>query len=336
MGYNGRGDESLEKILELLKAHQDSFVSGEELARIAGMTRAGIWKQIEGLREAGYIIESSTRKGYCLSSRSDALSPLEIRHNLPTRRFGQVVYCQHEVDSTNAWGRRLAETGAPEGTVLVAERQTLGRGRMGRSWSSIAGRGLSFSFILRPRLSAAELAVIMILTAVCMARAVERVTGIGLAIKWPNDLMHEGRKLTGILAEMKGEMDLVQYLVIGVGLNVNHELSDFPAELADRAGSLRMIAGKPFLRSALLREFLVEFEKAYDGIAAGSLAAVIADARAHSATLGRRVTINQGFGKILTGQAEDLDQDGSLWLRTDSGELLRVNSGELIADFKED
>lgn len=320
----------METIMRILKENPGKYISGEELAKISGMTRAGIWKQIVQLRENGYQIDSSPRKGYRLMGITSSLHPLEIRESLASKVFGQVVYYQAEVDSTNRWAKSLAEKGAPEGTVVVAESQSRGRGRMGRSWASALGLGLWFSLILRPKISASNLACITILTAVVMARAIRAVTGIQIYIKWPNDLIYEERKLGGILAEISGEMDQVNYLVLGVGINVNHTGSDFPPELADRAISLRLIKEGEISRVRILQLFLQEFEQAYFSITQTGLQDVVDYAKQYSATLGKQVTINQGFGRVLSGQAVDLEQDGSLWLKEPGGELIKIFSGDLV------
>ncbi len=323
----------MEKILEVLLANPGRYVSGEALAKSAGLTRAAIWKQIEQLRALGYIIDSAPRKGYLLTGPADTLLPTEVQRGLDTTRFGRTVLYQNEVDSTNAWGRRLAENGAAEGTVVVAETQAAGRGRMGRSWNSLPGKGLWFSLILRPALSAAELSGIMTVSAVCMAKAINQVAATQPQIKWPNDLLLQGRKVTGILAELKGELDLVNYVILGIGVNVNHTLADFPAELRDKAGSLAATVNRPVSRAALLRRFLSEFETVYLQLHAGTgLADVIAYAREHSATVGQPVTVSQGYGRTISGTALDLDNDGSLLLRRANGDLVRLNSGELIAN----
>jgi BirA family biotin operon repressor/biotin-[acetyl-CoA-carboxylase] ligase len=320
----------LERILQILKAHQGEFVSGERLAEAAGITRAAIWKQIRQLREFGYLIESLPRRGYNLLDSTQALHPYELKTGLATRVFGQVIDYHETVDSTNLRAKRLARQGAAEGTVVVAERQNQGRGRLGRGWASRAGQGLWLSLILRPRVGTAELAVITLLTAVTMARAIKRATGIQVRIKWPNDLLYEDAKLAGILAELNGELDRVNYLIVGIGLNVNHLAEDFPPELAGRATSLRQIGGVPVDRKVVFRHFLAEFEKEYARLGTKALAGIIDYACEYSATLGRQVTVSQGFDRTLTGKAVDLDHDGSLWLETAAGERVRVFSGEII------
>jgi BirA family biotin operon repressor/biotin-[acetyl-CoA-carboxylase] ligase len=320
----------MERILQILKENRGNYVSGEHLARQAGITRAAIWKRIRQLREAGYLIESSPRRGYKLMDSTSALYPLEIKADLGTKIIGQTIDYQEEIGSTNIRAKTLATQGAPEGTVVIAERQTMGKGRMGRTWSAEPGLGLWVSLILRPRVGAAQLAVITILTAVAMCRAVKDITGIQLQVKWPNDLLYSGRKLVGILAELNGEVDRVNYLILGIGLNVNHSAADFPPELTDKATSLRMIREEPQDRKLILQGFLREFETEYLRLGTGQLTELIDYARANSATLGRRVTINQGFGRMVTGKAVDLDWDGSLWLEDPSGQRIKVYSGEII------
>jgi BirA family biotin operon repressor/biotin-[acetyl-CoA-carboxylase] ligase len=320
----------MEKVLRILKANRGNYVSGEYLARQTGITRAAIWKQIRQLREAGYLIESTPRRGYKLTESTTALYPLEIKAGLGTEIIGQVIDYQEEIGSTNGRAKALATQGAPEGTVVIAERQTLGRGRMGRTWSSEPGLGLWVSLILRPRVGTAQLAVITILAAVAMSRAVRRVTGIQLQVKWPNDLLYEGRKLVGILAELNGEVERVNYLILGIGLNVNHLPDNFPPELSGKATSLRMIRKEPLDRKPILQEFLREFETEYLRLGTGQLTELIDYARENSATLGRQVAINQGFGRMVAGKAVDLDWDGSLWLEDPSGQRIKVYSGEII------
>ena len=323
----------MERIIKVLKDCRGKWVSGEELARLSGITRAGIWKRINQLREMGYRIESASRKGYCLVGIPD-LSPFEIRDGLKTQRFGRDIHYQDEVDSTNRLAKRLAVDGAREGTLVLAESQTQGRGRLGRSWVSTRGKGLWFSLILRPKISAADLAGMTILTAVSMAKAIYNTVGIRALIKWPNDLVYQDRKLAGILAEVNGEADLVNYLIIGLGLNVNQEEDDFPPELRPSAISLRMIHGYELSRRPILQEFLSIFEGNYAALSNGGLAEIIEYAKSYSATLGKVVRVNQGYHRTVTGEAVDLDCDGSLWLKESSGELLRIYAGEIIENME--
>ena len=323
----------MEAILSRLKADFGQYVSGEELAKIAGMTRAGIWKYIEQLRSRGYEIESAPHRGYRLTRLTPFLYPDEIHDGLKTKFFGSTIDFQFEVDSTNVRARALAVQGAAEGTVVLAEYQSGGKGRLGRNWNSPPGQGLWVSLVLRPKLPMAELAGINLLTAVAMSRAIREVTGVQIDIKWPNDLVYHGRKLAGILAEVSGEMDRIHYLIVGIGVNVHQSVADFPPELSDRAASLRMILDVVPSRKELLQAFLSHFEQAYLKLSESGLGDVISYARQHSATLGRMVKINRGFGSAVTGEALDLAPDGSLLLRTDDG-VITLHAGEIIETVK--
>ncbi len=320
----------MEKLLNILKQNRGSFVSGEVLAKSAGITRAGIWKQIEQLRKFGYRIDSAPRKGYCLREAVPVLHPFELKENLKTLVFGRKIYYRREVDSTNNWARVAASQGEAEGAVFIAGSQTKGKGRLGRGWVSAPGLGLWFSLIIRPRISPAELPVITILTAVAAAQAIKETTGIQVQIKWPNDLVFNGRKLGGILGELNGEVDLVHFLILGVGINVNHQTGDFPAGLEKKAISLKMIAGDGEISgNDLLREFLKIFEKAYFSLFNKAIGDFIEYASYHSATLGKRVSINQGE-RIYQGTALTLESDGSLRIKEDTGRITVVHSCEII------
>ncbi len=322
----------MKSVLDVLKTNQGNYVSGESLAKMSGLTRAAIWKQINHLRALGYRIESSPRKGYCLLMPTQVLHPFEIQEGLKTQQIGQTIHYRDTVDSTNIWAKTLAKDGAPDGTLVIAEEQTAGRGRLGRTWASAKGKGLWTSLILRPQIAPSAIAGITVLTAVSMARAIAESTGIQVQVKWPNDLLYEGRKLAGILAELHGEMDRIHFLIVGVGLNVNHSAEDFPEELAERATSLRIIRGECLDRKMILQRYLEEFERAYHRMHEGNLQDVIAYARMHSATLGKRVTIRSGGGPSLSGEALALDDDGSLWVRDETGKEIKVFSGEVIEE----
>ena len=319
----------MEKILEKLKANRGSFVSGEELAQDAGISRAAIWKRIERLRAMGYEILSSPHKGYKLVGAAPGIHPFEIKETIGTEIFGHEIYFKPEVDSTNIWARALAGQGAGEGTVVIAESQSRGKGRLGRSWASAPGLGLWFSIILRPRLSVMDLSGINILTATAVAKAIFNVTGVQARIKWPNDLTFENRKLGGILTEINGEMERIHYMVLGIGLNINHMPADFPGELSGKATSLRMIMGEEVSRSKVLQEFLRIFEKSYVSFSA-ALEEAVKYATLYSASIGKVIKIDQGFGRVIAGEAIGLAADGSLLVRETTGALTRVHSGDII------
>jgi BirA family biotin operon repressor/biotin-[acetyl-CoA-carboxylase] ligase len=320
----------MEQILKILKEKRGQYVSGEMLAQTSGITRAAIWKQLSRLRELGYVIESSPRKGYRLVKSTLTLLPLEIQDGLDTNCFGRVIVQQPEVDSTNKMAKLLAADGATEGTLVIAETQTNGRGRMGRNWASAPGQGLWFSLILRPKINIAALAGITLLAAVSVAKAINQVTGVQTQIKWPNDILYNDRKLVGILAELHGEPDLVNYLVLGIGVNVNQTVDDFSPELTGTAISLKMICERDCSRRLILQAILKEFEVAYDRLAKFGMSEQLDYVKLHSATLGKMVRISQGAGKVLEGQAIALESDGSLLLKGVDNNIIRIYSGDLI------
>lgn len=236
-----------EKLLEILKKKDGRWVSGEELSGILGVSRAAVSKHVSGLKNTGYRIESAPGRGYLLGEMPDLLLPGEIRHDLSTSVFGKRVFEYYEVtDSTNLRARQLADGGADEGSVVVAEEQTAGKGRKGRSWFSAGQEGICLSAILRPPMSPAEASRITLTTAVAVAETLLSLTDLDVRIKWPNDILIHGKKIAGILTELSMEMDAVDYVVVGLGLNVNTPADHFADEVRPIATSLLIETGKGF------------------------------------------------------------------------------------------
>jgi len=318
-------DQGLAAVLQVLRGAADP-ISGEYLAAQLGLSRAAVWKRVHRLKAQGYVIEGSPRRGYRLLAVPDKLLPEEVLQGLKTRRFTGPVHHFETLDSTNDLAKELAARGAPEGTVVVAETQTGGRGRLGREWDSPPGVGLYVSLVLRPMLPPMELPQITLTTAVAVVRAVRRVVGVAPGIKWPNDLLINGKKLGGILTEMETESDRIRHVVVGLGLNVNNP--GFPPGLATTATSLTLAAGGPFSRVNLLKAWLEEFEALYDLFLNQGFPKILAEWKGAAVTLGTPVTVRQGPREI-SGQALDVAPDGALLLRTASGEIVRVTSGEI-------
>jgi len=226
-----------DQLLLYLKERKGDWVSGEALSNKIAVSRSAVWKHICKLREEGYVIESSPKKGYLLRKAPDLLFPNEIREGLDTKVFGKrdIVYFT-ETDSTNTRAKDLAARGAPEGTLVISERQTKGRGRKGRSWFSPSQGGIYTSLILRPSISPSEAPKITLLSAVVVAETLRSLTGLSAIIKWPNDILINGKKIAGILTEMSTEMDAIDYIVVGLGLNVN--TPDFPDDIREKATSI--------------------------------------------------------------------------------------------------
>jgi BirA family biotin operon repressor/biotin-[acetyl-CoA-carboxylase] ligase len=301
-------------------------LSGEALAAGLGRSRATVWKYINRLKAQGYAIEGSPRRGYLLLGAPDKLLPGEITQGLKTRYLQGPIHHFETLPSTNDLAKELANQNAPEGTLVVAETQTRGRGRLGREWDSPPGMGLYASLLLRPLLPPTEMPQITLTTAVAVVRALRRATGVAPGIKWPNDLLVDGKKVGGILTEMETESDRIRYLVVGLGLNVNNR--EFPPPLDLTATSLARVTGSFCNRPQILRAWLEEFEALYDLFINQDFAAILEEWREYNVTLGQTVTVRQGPREI-SGLALEVAGDGALLIRQRTGEVIRVTSGEI-------
>jgi len=317
---------SEELVLAFLAEATDEYVSGEAISDKLGLSRAAVWKHVRALRSRGYRIEAAPSRGYRLAEIPDRLGALEVKPLLNTHDLGQVLHCREELESTSDLAKELAEQGAAHGEVVIAEKQTAGRGRRGRTWSSPAGKNLYLSAVLRPQLPpqrAAELTLVASL-AVCDAC---RQAGVDAGIKWPNDVLVGGRKVAGILTELAAEPDLVHWVVVGIGVNLNAGRDDFPEELRDQATSLALERGQPVPRALFAAALLALLEQWLDRHAEEGFEAVRGAWRERSATLGREVRVDLDGGEIA-GVAEDLDGSGALLVRSGSG-LVRVVAGDV-------
>lgn len=317
--------EQCAHILAALKKRPGGYVSGTELASVAGVSRSAIWKQINKLREAGYGIEASTRLGYRLSSRVDRLLSDDF-DGLGTECVGSRIVCYEKIDSTNNEAKRLAAQGAEDGCVVIAERQTGGRGRLGRTWFSPLG-GLWLSLILRPEIAPGDAPKVVMLAA-CSVQAALRALGFEATIKWPNDLLLSGKKVSGILTEMAGQPELVDHIVLGIGINANIPLEAFSEELDATATSLLAEAGKEVDRVVLARRLLVELDARYRRLKRGDFAEILAEWRSACSTLGCEIELSTPTG-IVRGRAVDVDELGSLILENAEGIRGTFSSGDV-------
>jgi BirA family biotin operon repressor/biotin-[acetyl-CoA-carboxylase] ligase len=313
-----------EKILELLKNKHD-YVSGDELSQQLGISRQGLWKHIQDLRDLGYDFVAVPHLGYRLLSSPDRLFDFEVKHGLNTKFIGKSVHYFDYLSSTNDLAMQLGMQGAPGGTLVVAESQTKGRGRLGRSWFSPKYKGLYFSLLLKPSITPESSPVLTILVSVSMAEAIKEVTGLDIQIKWPNDLFLGNKKLAGILTEMNAEADKINFMVMGVGLNVNND----KRSLVSGATSLKEHLHENLNRPALLQGILRRIEKNYLLWEQKGAHAVIDKWRQLSLTLGKRVKVYCQH-KHIEGMATDIDKDGGLIIRKDSGILAKVMAGDVI------
>ncbi|MBO4400565.1 MAG: biotin--[acetyl-CoA-carboxylase] ligase [Selenomonadaceae bacterium] len=313
-------------ILDMLRAAGRNFTSGEAIAEKLNVSRAAVWKHIRALRNNGYEIQSSERLGYRLNSTPDLLLPEIIQHGLSAKIIGGAFVHKDSVDSTNRLAKKLAQNGAADGTVVVAEEQTGGRGRLERNFFSPREKGIWFSLILRPKCLPKDAPKFTLLAAVAVAKAMERFS-LRAGIKWPNDILYDGRKLVGILTELSAEVSRVNYIVVGVGINVNIARKEFPAELQKIAASLSEVNGNKNLpRADFFRAVLEEFDTLY---AANDFSEIFRLWREFNVTLGKNIrVISAETGDTFNGVALDIDADGALIVDV-GGERRTVYAGDV-------
>ena len=319
-----RYDTVDEKIIKIFKANTGSYVSGEDLSKKLGVSRTSIWKHIESLRKIGYEIDAVPHLGYQLTKAPDMFIPHEISTDLGTKFIGKSLHSFKSTGSTNDFAYRLAEEGAPEGTVVLAEEQAKGRGRMGRQWLSPKG-GIYLSLILRPKLLPSQAPEITLVAAVSVANAIRKASGINCLIKWPNDILVGPKKISGILTEMKAEQDSTRFVIVGIGVNVNIESRKLPHNASSISHELNGCVSKV----EVVKEILRETERQYNLFNKKGFKAIKVQWKNLSAVLGKHVKIRSLSG-VIEGQASDIDDSGALMVRLDNGFLERVTAGDVI------
>jgi BirA family transcriptional regulator, biotin operon repressor / biotin---[acetyl-CoA-carboxylase] ligase len=316
------------RLLARLKEEPGQWVSGESISNQLGISRTAVWKQIHSLRSDGHRILSAPRKGYRLEHVADLLTSEEITACLATRVMGRPsVTILRQTDSTNLQAKILASQGAPEGTVVAAESQTIGRGRRGRIWLSPAGQGLCLSIILRPWLPPARAPQITLMTAVAVAQTLKNA-GVRAHIKWPNDILVEGKKIAGILTEISTEMDQVDWVIVGLGLNVNSSAEQIPEPIRGLATSMQIEIGHPTSRAALLGDLLLNFERCYGQLKTEGFSPLMERWRRMSDIIGRQVYVDV-LGTRHCGTVVTVDDDGVLILEDAQGQTQRIFSGDV-------
>lgn len=308
-------------ILNQFKEKPNQYISGELLSKKLNISRSAVWKNIEQLRQTGYEIDACRNKGYLLVGKPDLLD-IEL-----LRKKG--IYYVENVDSTNLAARRLAEEGADDFTIITAEEQSAGRGRHGRSWHSPRAKGLWFTVILRP--DSIPLVGISSITLVTAAVTADYLNAINLPVKvkWPNDLLIKGKKTCGILTEFKGEPDRIDYLLVGIGLNVHHRTADFPDQLKTLATSLDLEGETNLNRTKLLLALAGRLRLAYELYFNEGFSPFLPLWKKYNITLGKEVRIKQPTG-VIFGRAIDLNENGALLLQDESGTVQTISYGEII------
>ncbi len=304
------------------------YVSGEDISKTLGISRAAVNSAVMSLRKEGYEILSSTNKGYMLNDRNDKLNMGELLALLPAERGESILYLE-TVDSTNNYLRILAQDGSPDGTIVVANEQTKGKGRLGRSFSSPKDKGIYMSMLMRPYSIPAQTASITAWTAVAMCNAIEAVSGVRPGIKWVNDLVINSKKICGILTEMSVETESghIQYLIIGIGINANGQIRDFPEDIRRIAGSLNVETGVAINRAELACQMI----KALDQVRCDwpdNKQAYLAAYRQDCITLGKEVRVCRN-GNEEIGTATDIDDDFGIIIKFSDGSVESFTSGEV-------
>jgi BirA family biotin operon repressor/biotin-[acetyl-CoA-carboxylase] ligase len=314
-----------DKILEYLR-RCDSYVSGEELSHKLKITRSAIWKNIHVLIDNGYEIIAVPHLGYKLAKVTHKLLPAEIKHNLHTVAMAKEIFYFESLPSTMDKAMQLALEGAHNGTLVVAESQTKGRGRLGREWLSPKYKGIYFSLVLRPNILPQQASVLTMVIAVAVAQAIQRLTAAQVMIKWPNDILLNAKKLAGLLVEMNAEVDVVKFVIVGVGINVNVAKEQLPAA----ATSLKEEGFDTIERCQLIQEILRMIEAEYKSFLKGNVGSIIEKWREYSSTLHSRVRVTC-HKEAIEGEAVDIDMDGGLLVRKDSGFVEKVMAGDVVS-----
>lgn len=317
-----------EKIIKLLKESGNDFLSGQKISEELGVTRAAIWKYINAIKEDGYEIEAISRKGYRIISSPDILTFEEIKDFLSTQYIGKNIIHYDSIGSTNSTAKKLAESGEEHGTIIISEEQTMGRGRLGRNWISPKYKGIWMSIILRPKIVTDNISQITLIGAAAVQQAIMEM-GIKTSIKWPNDIVLNSRKVCGILTEMSGEIDHINYLVMGIGINANLEEKDLPSDLKEVATSLKIESGQYVNRKLLLANVLNIFETLYnDFVEYGNVSETMEICRKNSLLIGKEIQL-VNRGKVTKAKAIDISDSGELVIENQQGALEYIVSGEV-------
>lgn len=316
------------KILKILRESED-YISGQQLCEEFGVSRTAVWKVIHQLQEEGYQVEAVRNKGYRIVDSLDVLSAQELDSLIKGKNqwAGQSIYYYPEIDSTNIRAKQLGEEGAPHGTLVVSDMQSAGRGRRGRGWISPSGSSIYMSLLLRPQFQPEKAPMLTLVMAYSVAAALKNCTGLDFQIKWPNDIVLNGKKLVGILTEMSTEIDYINHVVIGVGINVNTE--SFSEEIAQTATSLRIETGQVQKRSLIIAETMKQFERNYEIFCkTEDLSGLQKEYNAMLVNCGREVKI-LGAKETYQAVAMGINPQGELMVKKEDGSVEAVYAGEV-------
>jgi len=323
----GTTDRRIAALLTLLGENATIVISGARIAREVGMSRSTVWRWVERLRELGVKVKGHPRTGYFLERVPDILTPDMLRQRLKGNLFGKRVHHFFKTDSTNRIALELGHAGEPEGALVIAEEQTAGRGRIGRTWHSERATGIYATLLLRPKLAPVQAPLLTMLAGLSARTAITEATGVTVDVKWPNDLLVHGKKIGGILTEMHAEPSQVRFIIVGIGINVNQD--KFPAEIATAATSLRAASGKEQSRADILIRLLREFENDYNRFLQEGAANIVKRfEEVSSYARGKHVQVTNG-SEAFTGVTAGLAPEGLLRVKRDGGDVVTVVAGDV-------
>ncbi|MDC0155316.1 biotin--[acetyl-CoA-carboxylase] ligase, partial [Nitrosopumilus sp.] len=331
MIYNSFEDTGLLRVLKFLKEHNTEYLSGQDLSDVLHISRVAVWKHIKKIQALGYTVESKQKEGYKLTKKSDLLLPWEITTELDTRLLGQQAYYYDSIDSTQTEALKIANESNKEGTIIIAEKQTGGKGRSGRKWVSPKG-GIWFSIILHPKFDISNVTLFPIASSLALSNAIEKTCKITTELKWPNDLTIKGKKLAGMLVDASLESNKIENLVLGVGINfevnskeIEKALKNTPnfygvTSLSDQKNKIKPIQ--------LIQSFLLELEKIYEQLNNNQRRKIVSKWTERSSTIGKKIEVDTYQGKIK-GDAIKIDDDGGLVVK-DVGKTNKIFAGDII------
>ena len=314
-----------QKILKELVKNRDNFASGSQLAESLGISRVAVWKHIEALKKEGYDISGVSGRGYQLNDNG-VIIPDEIRIGLSQQLIGSEIHYYPRLDSTNEALKRSIKECPPEGMVYVAGKQEGGKGRRGRKWESPPG-GLWFSFLLRPTLPLPQTALLSLVFAVSLVKSLDVFSGLPCQIKWPNDVFCQGKKIAGILLEISGEIDNADYLIVGIGINVNVRINDLPAAIGANSTSLLEVSGRVIAADEVLKTVLKDLDSYYHGFLKNGFWAIRLEFKSRCLHLGKAIEITRGRD-IVRGINTDIDEMGNLMVQYQDN-LVRISTGDV-------
>ncbi|MFJ5715753.1 biotin--[acetyl-CoA-carboxylase] ligase [Neobacillus sp. NPDC093127] len=320
--------ELRKELLDAFTKAGDVYLSGQHLAEVIGCSRTAVWKHIEELRKEGFELEAVRNRGYRILKTPEKITADEIRLGLTTEFIGRNIHYQESVESTQKIAHQFASEDVPEGTVIIAEEQRSGKGRMSRKWHSPKYTGIWMSLILRPNIPLTNAPQLTLLTAVAVVQAAEEITGLQPEIKWPNDILLHGKKVTGILTELQAEADRIHSIIIGIGINVNQRKEEFPDELQEIASSLAIEKGETISRAALIRSVFKHFEKLYLLYLEKGFFPIKLLWESYAVSIGKELKART-LTNVIEGTALGITDEGVLKIEDQSGVIHHVYSADI-------